>query len=571
MSRRWIWLGGGAAALLTVAVGTTTNQVLNNRVWSWPWFAAAVAFAAATVVVDRRMAAAEQPQATLRPDLVDIKGYPLLVSQVTPRQLGVHPSRFGPQGDSPYVERDVDEMLASALRDGDRRLVIVQGPRLAGATSALAQAAQTYLSSHRILGYVDDPRITVAQMVAQGRRWADTGPGAVLWVDDLTPRQLGQLDRALLDGLPPRLWILVTVRDKHLRGFRTPEHVRLLLEEAAVVVRLGTISGRERDALRAESTYAALGPALDSGDELLMGRLMVALDQIQDVLTPGRAEESEDRVALLRAVTDWYRVDMALLLTRRVLEDLYTAYRRELAGQNHDRPVSATRFERALAWASASSSRQRPQLVDLAGSGRSSWYIPHPLLAVVADDTGQPGAWPVAGALWRYADRSLKGDQRRDIGYAALERGAFPHVRQLLGHDDTQIDPAAMHQVAAWLRRTGNVTAARRWYMRVIATGHADQAPAAMINLGVLEHGQGDLVEARRWWERAIATGHADAAARARRELRDLERREGDRRRAEHFGRYGWQAYADPQLMKPGSTRPDSGQPAADEDEPSPQ
>jgi len=128
-----------------------------------------------------------------------------------------------------------------------------------------------------------------------------------------------------------------------------------------------------------------------------------------------------------------------------------------------------------------------------------------------------------------------------------------------------------MHQVAAWLRRTGNVTAARRWYMRVIATGHADQAPAAMINLGVLEHGQGDLVEARQWWERAIATGHADAAARARRELRDLERREGDRRRAEHFGRYGWQAYADPQLMKPGSTRPDSGQPAADEDEPSPQ
>lgn len=96
-----------------------------------------------------------------------------------------------------------------------------------------------------------------------------------------------------------------------------------------------------------------------------MGRLMVALDQIQDVLTPGRAEESGDRVALLRAVTDWYRVDMPLLLTRRVLEDLYTACQRELPGQNHDRPVSATRFERALTWANASSSRQRPQLVDL--------------------------------------------------------------------------------------------------------------------------------------------------------------------------------------------------------------
>lgn len=144
------------------------------------------------------------------------------------------------------------------------RLVIVQGPRLAGGTSTLAQAAQTYLASHRLLAYVDDPRITVPQMVAQGRRWADTGPGAVLWIDDLTPARLGQLDRALLDGLPSGLWILATVHDKHLRGFRTPEHVRLLLEESAVVVRLGTISGREREALRAERTYAALQPALDS-------------------------------------------------------------------------------------------------------------------------------------------------------------------------------------------------------------------------------------------------------------------------------------------------------------------
>jgi hypothetical protein len=121
------------------------------------------------------------------------------------------------------------------------------------------------------MAYVDDPRITVSQVVAQGRRWADTGAGAVLWVDDLTPTRLGQLNRALFDGVPPGLWILATVHDKDLRGFRAPEHVRLLLEEAAVVVGLGTISGRERKALRGESTYTALRPALDSGDELLMG------------------------------------------------------------------------------------------------------------------------------------------------------------------------------------------------------------------------------------------------------------------------------------------------------------
>jgi hypothetical protein len=39
-----VWLGGGAAAVLTVVVGITINQVLNNRVWDWRWFAAASVF-----------------------------------------------------------------------------------------------------------------------------------------------------------------------------------------------------------------------------------------------------------------------------------------------------------------------------------------------------------------------------------------------------------------------------------------------------------------------------------------------------------------------------------------------
>jgi hypothetical protein len=305
VSRRWVWLGGGAAAVLTVAVGITTNQVLSNRAWSWPWFAAAVVFAAATVVVSRQMAAAEQPHATLRSDLVGADGHPLLLSEVTPRQLGVHPSRFGPQGDSPYVERDVDQALGSVLYDADRCLVVVQGPRLAGATSTLAQAAQTHLAGHRVLAFADDPRLAVSQMVADGRRWAADGPGAVLWLDDLTPAQLGQLDRGLLGDLPPAMWILATVHDKHLKGFRVPEHVRAQLEEEAAIVELGTISGRERDALRYEAAYAVLRPVLDTADDLLMGRLMVALDQLQNFLTPGRSEESTAQVALLRSVTDW--------------------------------------------------------------------------------------------------------------------------------------------------------------------------------------------------------------------------------------------------------------------------
>lgn len=164
-----MWLVGGTVAVLTVAGGIATNQVLTNHVWSWPWFAAAVLSVAAAGAADRR--AAVQPRATLRSDLVDAKGQPLLVGQVTLRQLGVHPSRFDPEGDSPYIERDVDkdEDWASAMREGDRRLLIVQGPRLAGTTRTLAEIARTSpLASYRLLAYVGRSR---------GQGFRDGGPG----------------------------------------------------------------------------------------------------------------------------------------------------------------------------------------------------------------------------------------------------------------------------------------------------------------------------------------------------------------------------------------------------------
>ena len=87
--------------LLMVALGIATNQVLNNRVWSWPWFALAIASAVTTVAVDRRMAAAEQPRARLRPSLVDVKDHPLRVSEVTPPPARSSPVAVRPSGRFP--------------------------------------------------------------------------------------------------------------------------------------------------------------------------------------------------------------------------------------------------------------------------------------------------------------------------------------------------------------------------------------------------------------------------------------------------------------------------------------
>lgn len=115
------------------------------------------------------------------------------------------------------------------------------------------------------------------------------------------------------------------------------------------------------------------------------------------------------------------------------------------------------------------------------------------------------------------------------MGYTAHDRAIYPHAYLLLNHHDTEVAPAALHDIAGWLGRTGRTDAARSWYAKVIATGHHDHAPNAMVGLGNLEYQQGNLDEARRWYHEAIATGHHEMKARAERDLRELA---GVRRKA---------------------------------------
>jgi Tfp pilus assembly protein PilF len=162
-----------------------------------------------------------------------------------------------------------------------------------------------------------------------------------------------------------------------------------------------------------------------------------------------------------------------------------------------------------------------------------------------------------------------------NLGFLEDEQGDMVKARRwygeaiATGHADAA--PKAMVNLGGLEHEQGNLGEARRWWEQAIATGHADQAPEAMVNLGVLEYEQGNLSEARRRYGQAIATDHPKTALRAEQQLRDLDRLEDERRRAEQFGRYGWQAYADPQMMKPRSARPETDQPAGDEGEPSSQ
>jgi TPR repeat protein len=240
-------------------------------------------------------------------------------------------------------------------------------------------------------------------------------------------------------------------------------------------------------------------------------------------------------VALLHAVTDWYRVSVPRLLGPDVLRYLYRAYRSELTGAGPGSPVSAAGFGDAMDWATSATVADRPRLIDLQDVPGGQRYASHPLLAVIADDPGEDVGWPVADALWSYADQFFRGDQRRDIGYSALGRGACQAAARLLSHADTTLDPGAYGQIALLYYRRGDWVNSRDWFQQASGTSHPQAAPRAMLNLGALEHEQGDLAQARHWYQQAIGTGHPDYAPAAMDNLGALEHEQGDLEQARHW------------------------------------
>ena len=187
-------------------------------------------------------------------------------------------------------------------------------------------------------------------MITQAGQWANDADGeaagAVVWLDGLSPGRFTELARVPLDDLPPGVRVLATLDSGELEGLRIPEQLITILDQHAVRFRLGTITEQERRDLLARDAYAALRPLLEEKEDLFLGRLMVAWEPLRAALARGGSEQATNQVALLRAVTDWYRAHLPRLLSHAVLSYLYRAYRRELTGAAPDSPVSAAGLQR---------------------------------------------------------------------------------------------------------------------------------------------------------------------------------------------------------------------------------
>lgn len=521
---RWRWPLVLVAATLSVAIAVAANQILAGGVWSWRWIPVSLVLAVAGASVTEQLTRSAIPTA-LR--LSDRRGRPPLLGEVSPEDLGVHPTRFGRRGASPYVARAADDKLERALADDRQRVVVLHGRKLAGTTRTLARAVTTVLPSHRVLVYRPDPRQRLTDLIDDARRWAGR-PGAVLWLDEITAAQLAELDHDLVGRLPAGLRLCLPCDTTQVTGFHVPHHLTRVLREDAAVVELDVLSIAERARLRDDPTYRDLVPAIDTGTPVLLGRLLVTLDALERQLRP-TGEDGVDRVALLRAVTDWQRAGVPARLRRRDLADLHDRYRREVAGTNEAGPSG---FARAL----RAAREHQPPLVERVRTRGGTHYAPHPLLAAVADDPDGAARWPVSGALWYHAEHALSEDVRCHLALVALDRSDVAHAYALLRTaPNAVLDAAVVLTIAEWLNANDDVPTARRWYETAADAGDPVVSPNALYDLGTLEFRLGDLDRARHWYLRTIEAGEPDTTARAKYCLGLIARDQGDVDEAVHW------------------------------------
>jgi tetratricopeptide (TPR) repeat protein len=495
-------------AVLVAGFGTVLVSLCVDRAagfapgW-WEWAVGAAAATAGSGVLAWSLGRQPGP-ARMQLRLADADGIPLRLADVTVADLGVHPSPLARTGEeaTPYLPRDVDAAVAAAVT-GDAPLVVVSGPRLAGCTRTLAEAAVRLLPAATVVVPVEDPAIGVSQLIREARSWAGPGEQVVLWLDRLSADRLRQFQPDVMAGTGPGVRVFATVDAELLRG-RPP------LPPDAACVPFDVLSEAEVRRLARHRRYRHLAPhALRRP----LGQLLVTTTELERGarLTD---EASVGTVAVLRAATDWYRVGAYGRLGERTLRLLYRAYRDELGGGYGS---SAAGWRAALASASA--------FVTVHEQDSERWYAPHPLLSlVVAQDPG----WPIGEPLWAHLAATLDGERRLDLGARCLAARDHRHAAALLDPRGVDgVDPGDLLFLAYGLHRDGRLLDARRWYRRVITSGHPEHAPTAMLDLGVLEREDGQPDEARRWFGEAIATRHRSEAPRGMVNLGVLDRELG--------------------------------------------
>ena len=435
-----------------------------------------------------------------------------------PYGLGVFPGLAGP--DAPYVARDVDDELASAIQRGG--VVVLKGPSKSGKSrTAFEVARRALVPQTRVVvpRSGDEARAALSPDALDALGARDDAP-LLVWLDDLEDFiGLQRLDlRAIADATAMTgVVVLGTIRSR--------EHDRMIAAEgelgraakevlrAAETVRLDVILSQAERA-DAERLY----PDERFGEFEGIGEHFAAARQLREKLEAG-LETSPVGVAIVRAAADWRRTGMPRPPSQDELRALAGRYLRELRPLE---PLSPESFADGLAWATDPVER----VVTLLGR-------PDEPLAMLdyVTDLREREAPEVPAETWSHVIAVADTGDLVGVGISAYLRGlvdtALTVFSRVAASGHGEAAPRAMFALGVLHEAEGRLDEAVLAWEQAITSGHPGAAPIAMFTLGVLHREKGRRGEAVLAWEQAITSGHAEAAPRAMLTLGILHEVEG--------------------------------------------
>jgi tetratricopeptide (TPR) repeat protein len=387
--------------------------------------------------------------------------------------------------------------------------VLLVGGSKAGKSRTAYEAARRLT----VNGDLHDPRVVVPQGTAAVARLLDLDPSldlnpppALLWLDDLTEGELGELTTGLLDRLERRrVRILGTITAQRHDRIEAGDSelgriARQALDRAAVIRLDSQLTVTEQAA--AEAAYP--GETFEAG----IGEQLVAASELVTRYDNARQGAQPHAWAVVQAAIDWVRMDVGRPIRRSELTYLYPAYLR-LIRPTAD-PVTDLSEPLTEAQKPVGSHIAMLQPTPDPADGEAC-YRPFDYLVALADGQHDRVAQPILDQTWTQVPHLTTLAECWRVSASAYYR-QLPHIaRQLLTvlseSGDPEEAPAAAVGLGLLLAEQGDPQGARAAYQQAIDSGHPEQAPAA-VNLGLLLAEQGDPQGARAAFQQAIDSGH---------------------------------------------------------------
>ncbi|MEL3948297.1 tetratricopeptide repeat protein [Streptomyces sp. LNU-CPARS28] len=412
--------------------------------------------------------------------------------------FGVRPtSRFRDEpGLTPYVRRDCDEELRSAVQRGQREggLVLVTGGPLSGKTMTAACAAlfagTETTPQPRV--YAPHPGADLRDIAAEVHRRPDS---YILWLDDLEGH-LGPhgLTAALLSRLAQaHVLVLATMSDTAYDEHRFGGGPAARVLSGAHTVELSRRWSPAELARLAQADDPRLTDAARWRGGRGITEYLALAPELWDEWRRARRSAAHPRGHLLvRAAIDLGRCGISQAVTSSLLRSVSETY--GLRGIETQQET----FESALAWATEPRHGGTGLLVP--GEEEGKWRAYGSLVADAGRWAEMP---PVPDSVWGWALAAAYAEE--DYDFVAVDC-AF---RNALLPRATAGEADAMRMLGERADDTGDVLEAERWYRRAVEAGDA----GAVGLLGHLLTGCDALAEAIPFLESAAEAGSIEAAA----------------------------------------------------------